>query len=152
MEYKTRIENNIIKSNWQDFCKDWIEFRKGYKCWKAAINRGYEIPLSTYFKDGKRVRVRLYKSKGRNYHYSKRNLLLSLATPKWVNIEELATIYGNTPKEYHVDHIIPLTHALVSGLNVPWNLQYLTNKENLYKGAKWDGTYDNNSWKDAFTK
>lgn len=62
-----------------------------------------------------------------------------LATPPWVNMKELAVIYDNCPEGHHVDHIVPLKHNLVCGLHVPWNLQYLTAKENLQKGNRFDG-------------
>lgn len=58
------------------------------------------------------------------------------ATPKWTDIHEIERIYRECPEGYHVDHIIPINGKDVSGLHVPWNLQYLLAVDNLKKSNK----------------
>lgn len=63
------------------------------------------------------------------------------ATPKWLSkeqIKEMALFYKNCPKGYEVDHIVPLRGKDVTGLHVPWNLQYLTTSDNCQKSNKLD--------------
>lgn len=60
------------------------------------------------------------------------------ATPKWLDKSSIVEIFKNRPDGCHVDHIIPINHPDVCGLNVPWNLQYLTDTENLEKSNKFD--------------
>jgi hypothetical protein len=70
------------------------------------------------------------------------------ATPEWVRFEykdqmkylydlrdEASVLIG---EEYHLDHIVPLNHPDICGLNVPWNLQVLPAILNLEKGNKWE--------------
>jgi hypothetical protein len=79
-------------------------------------------------------------------------------TPKWLTeqhkqeidkltltVKELNKAVGY--RAYHLDHIIPLNHPNVSGLHVPWNLQILTASDNSSKNNKFDGTYNNESWR-----
>jgi 5-methylcytosine-specific restriction endonuclease McrA len=58
--------------------------------------------------------------------------------PKWVSWLVFAPIYKACPEGFTVDHIIPLKGENVSGLHVPFNLQYLTREENYKKGNQYE--------------
>lgn len=60
------------------------------------------------------------------------------ATPPWVNPKDLERFAG-CPEGHHTDHIWPLNGKLSSELNVPWNLQYLPDAENMAKGNRTPG-------------
>lgn len=47
--------------------------------------------------------------------------------------QQLINFYSQRPYGYTVDHIIPINGKDVSGLHVPWNLQYLPWEENRIK-------------------
>lgn len=68
------------------------------------------------------------------------------ATPDWLtqeHLDEIECFYSAarafklyTGEAYCVDHIIPLQGEKVSGLHVPWNLQVLTEADNISKKNK----------------
>jgi len=63
-------------------------------------------------------------------------------------LKEVAIFYNNRPEGFDVDHIIPLNNKNVCGLHIPVNLQYLECELNQQvKKAKFDGTYENDSWR-----
>jgi len=69
------------------------------------------------------------------------------ATPEWLTEDmksEIDYVYFMarearlmTGEIYHVDHIIPIRGAHVSGLHVPWNLQVLPSDINIKKSNTW---------------
>lgn len=81
-------------------------------------------------------------AKAAKYRAKKLQATLSWLTKK--HFEEIELFYiiaqkltKNTGIIYHVDHIVPLNGDNVNGLHVPWNLQVITKKENLFKGNKY---------------
>ena len=70
-------------------------------------------------------------------------------TPKWLTKDQLKQMQTEyelaawctkvTGISYHVDHIVPLQGANVSGLHVPWNLQVITATDNSSKGNRYNG-------------
>lgn len=69
---------------------------------------------------------------------AKRRAIEIQAIPLWADLEKIEMFYINRPEGYHVDHIIPLNNALVCGLHVLDNLQYLTKTDNLKKSNKFN--------------
>ncbi len=73
-----------------------------------------------------------------NSRYAK---ALQRATPKWLTAAQrlqMEAFYRECPPGMAVDHIVPIRGKTVSGLHVPWNLQYLDNRANFIKGNKHD--------------
>lgn len=71
-----------------------------------------------------------------NVYLAARKTRVKQATPKWVDLKAIEAIYASCPEGFHVDHIVPINGKNVSGLHVPWNLQLLSEIENLKKSNK----------------
>ncbi len=94
--------------------------------------------------------INLYRPKNKNSQFCKKTC--SPAYRKWKKLrrkaekfkqpiskffrKEIEEIYSNRPEGMEVDHIIPRNGKIVSGLHVPWNLQYLSKSENNQKSNK----------------
>jgi hypothetical protein len=66
-----------------------------------------------------------------------------LATPPWVDHKAMLALHlekirrtEETGIEHVLDHIHPLKHSLICGLNVPWNLQIITRAQNAAKSNR----------------
>lgn len=82
----------------------------------------------------------------RNASRRKRQATKINASPKWLTkrqYDEIFEFYREAKKQeketgtkMHVDHVIPLQGKNVCGLHVPWNLQLLSESDNLIKSNK----------------
>lgn len=111
------------------------EYRKKYQAWLAFKKQNTsEIGLEEYI--NRKPFQRDKPGMSRKETNMRRALAVSLATPKWVDIEALIKVYVNCPEGFEVDHIVPLRNKNVCGLHVPANLQYLSREENIEKRNK----------------
>lgn len=79
------------------------------------------------------------------HHAAKRRAARKRRTAQWANIEKIKEKYAEAArlsKEtgvlHHVDHIIPMQGAKVSGLHVENNLQVITATENMSKHNRFE--------------
>lgn len=79
------------------------------------------------------------------YQRTRRDIISKPINTKFFDL--LLIKYLHCPSDLTVDHIIPLKNDIVSGLHVPWNIQYLTQSHNSIKSNSFDGTYNNDGWR-----
>jgi len=135
--FKKDLICNVPSCDRKGFAKDLC-----HKHYMKIRRSGTLDSLQVYGEASKqKSRERTAKWKKDNWGYYKSYLLsrkkrVRLATPVWADKKQIIEIYKNCPKGFHVDHIIPISGKNVSGLHVPYNLQYLSKSENLKKGTK----------------
>lgn len=123
--YQNRISEYLAKPEVQK------RARARTKEWVAA-NPERKRQQDREFTEKNRGRVTSYKGR---YRAARRN-----ATPPWLtpeHMEEIRKVYDEARRlsletgiPYEVDHIVPLSGKIVSGLHVPWNLRAIPKTEN----------------------
>lgn len=108
---------------------DFVAKRKDYDQKYASNNKAKRKQQTKTWAENNRERKRALNSA--------RKKRVQQATLKGF-YKQLVKIHENRPDGCHVDHIVPLNNPNVCGLNVPWNLQYLTVEDNLRKSNKYE--------------
>lgn len=158
-----KIAKKIANAKWYSLHKESESVRKKEKY--NLRRKEYSLKKSLSYKQNP-LKKRLMNEKWRklnmgvvNAMSAKRKASKRKATPSWLTKEQLKEIkqfyilaqelawLNQDGKPFHVDHIIPLQHDDVCGLHVPWNLQLLSQPENLSKLNSFDYSHNNNSWR-----
>lgn len=128
----TKFISSGGKSSWRYAIIEYIGYKECSKCdsilklSEYSKNNTTNSGLAHYCK-----KCCLVESKKHKYYISER-------TPGWADLELISDFYRNCPKNYEVDHIVPLRGKNVSGLHVLNNLQYLPINSNRIKSNKYE--------------
>ena len=154
---KEEFPTKDSKTIWRNYLLDLISMRKCWKCGNTKnvnefpanklraeyfckecqaaeqVSRRKEFPEVS--KEISKTHYETHKDEyiAKNIKY---NTKRKLATAPWADLTKIKEIYKNCPDGHEVDHIVPLQGALVSGLHVETNLQYLLVYENRVKGNR----------------
>jgi hypothetical protein len=142
--------------------KDGKEFKRGdiredgYIFWsyrnkktkKGYCTEAWYHPSKYYMQYTSRARTERKNTGVTRARGAKRRAAQLKRRPKWIKdffadqVKEMYTMAKELEKVFpwkmHVDHHFPMQGVLVSGLEVPWNLEILPWFENIKKGNKFD--------------
>ena len=135
-----------------DYFREYNQSEAGQKAKKQYYERNRQAVIEKAFSrptEEKTKAKRRYKEAHPDLYkelVSLRRRRFRQATPKWLTAEQKLEIRlkyrlaielsRRTGVRHAVDHIVPLQGENVCGLHVPWNLEVLTQDENLKKSNK----------------
>lgn len=125
-EYRKKYKERLKEQKARDYQNRKEYINKKSVEWARNNPEKRKIITKRYRQNNKHVicEIQARRRKGKN---SKLSIL---------HKKEMREFYRLRKQGYEVDHIIPLCGDTVSGLHVPWNLQYLTISENRKKSNK----------------
>lgn len=129
--------NKTNKARYDDNCKK--HKASNPELYTQYKRKEYKKNIQRYIEHGKKYRESQHGRGVRQALSRERELRKRFATPKWLTQEQrdqMKLFFINRPEGHHVDHIVPISGETVSGLHVPWNLQYLPAAENIAKRNK----------------
>lgn len=133
--------------------EQWPERKAYYLEWVERTNNASRLKWDLKNKDKKdayRKEWKLLNPGKVNAQTAKRRATKLQATPVWSDLWMMQEIYDLavlrtklTGVKHVVDHVVPLTSKVVSGLHVPANLRVIPEKPNLHKSNKFNpDTFD----------
>lgn len=134
--YKVNNPERVSAREAQRYRKNPELYKETAKSWATKNppkRRSIERRYSSKNPGSKKARTAAYRAR------------LRQSAPPWLSKEQrqqMRKIYAECPKGYCVDHIVPIAGEEVGGLHVPWNLQYLSARENEHKNNSFDPLRD----------
>jgi 5-methylcytosine-specific restriction endonuclease McrA len=104
------------------------------------------VSIARYYNPRLRARIAAGDSPGWLQRHPRRAYIVAaiLSAPPWVdraavNVirDEARRLTAETGVPHVLDHVVPLSHPMVCGLTVPWNLRVITYAQNAAKSNRW---------------
>lgn len=115
------------------------EKRKQYMAEYADKQRDKIREIATRWQKNNKGKVNAETAKRHASKMKRKPTWLSKEDKEWMKAIYQVAAMRNRESDilWHVDHIIPMQGATVSGLHVPWNLRVIPAKDNMTKGNRY---------------